>query len=217
MKKALFAIFSFLAIHAAAVAGVDLGSATSHTPYDAYMQPVKQVLGSLDGASPDMARVEALMRQDHNFRYSFTTPYVAATPAVTSATKSGDCKAKALWLCDQLGDKNVRFVVGKAHSNSKMSHAWVLWQHEGRYWILDPTNYSRPIAADTVSNKDFIAALALHRDTARLMKNVHPSVCVPLDATRVSWFRAISMAPPGRTPESASRCAEIVVGSEYRP
>ena len=85
------------------------------------MQPVKQVLGSLDGGAPTIERVNELMRKGRGFFYSYTTPYVAQTPEVTASTRAGDCKAKALWLCDQLRDQNVRFVVGKAHYGADLS------------------------------------------------------------------------------------------------
>jgi hypothetical protein len=156
MKIAALSILSLLLASAAGFAGVDLGASARSTPYDAYMHSVKQILGTLHGSSAEMSRVNTLMREGRNFRYSFTEPYQAALPSVTASTHSGDCKAKALWLCEEMGDQNVRFVVGKMHANSKMSHAWVLWQHEGRYWILDCTNTSRPIAADTVSSRDYI-------------------------------------------------------------
>ena len=154
--KTIAALFALLSLNLAAFAVVDLGSSASHTPYDAFMHPVKQVLGSLSGDSAPLDKVNALMAQGRNFRYSFTEPYEAALPAVTAQTHAGDCKAKALWLCDQLGDQNVRFVVGKMHANSKLSHAWVMWQHEGRWFILDCTNTSRPIAADSVPASDYV-------------------------------------------------------------
>jgi transglutaminase-like putative cysteine protease len=81
---------------------LDLGFPASATPYDAYMYPVKQVLTRLASEETSMDRVRRLMRDGREFRYSFTSPYVAATPDVTAATRSGDCKAKALWLADQL-------------------------------------------------------------------------------------------------------------------
>jgi hypothetical protein len=139
-------------------ASVDLGSAAARTPYDSYMQPVKQVLGSLDGSAPTMDKVQALMRQGRGFFYSYTTPYVAQTPEVTAQTHAGDCKAKALWLCNQLGDSNVRFVVGKAHYGAKLSHAWVLWREasSGRWFVLDCTNNSRAVAADSLHSDEYI-------------------------------------------------------------
>jgi hypothetical protein len=156
MKTSFIALLALLSAAFTAAADVDLGFGTSRTPYDAYMAPVKRVLGSLDQSSPEMTRVKELMREGLRFRYSYTEPYVAATPEQTAATKKGDCKAKALWLANEMKDQNVRFVVGKAHRNSKLSHAWLLWAHEGRFWILDPTNTSMPIAADRVGKNDYI-------------------------------------------------------------
>ena len=158
MKKLSSSILALLALSLSALAGVDLGDSASRTPYDAYMQPVKHVLSSLDGGAPTMDRVNALMRQGRNFRYSYTEPYVAKTPEATAASHSGDCKAKALWLCDQLGDQNVRFVVGKAHYGAKLSHAWVLWKEPttSKWYILDCTNNYRPVAADSVRQDDYI-------------------------------------------------------------
>ncbi len=151
------AIFALLLVaKLSASAGADLGFATSRTPYDAFMRPVRQVLGSLEGDGSSMDRVQGLMRTGRGFRYAFTEPYTAALPAVTASLHAGDCKAKALWLCDQIGDENVRFVVGKARSTSKLSHAWVMWKDEGRWWILDCTNLSRPIPADSVPRNQYI-------------------------------------------------------------
>src|SRR3954467_12199424 len=97
MKTAAVTILSLLAAAFSAAADVDLGFGAPRTPYDSYMQPVKRVLGSLENANPSMDRVKGLMREGLSFRYSYTEPYVAASPAVTAATRKGDCKAKALW------------------------------------------------------------------------------------------------------------------------
>lgn len=137
-------------------AEVDLGYSAGYTPYDPYMRPVRQVLGNIDGEASSMERVRALMRQGRNFRYSFTQPHVASLPELTEARRAGDCKDKALWLADRLGDENVRFVVGKARRTSSMSHAWLLWRNEGQWWILDCTYNYRPIAADSVSSNEYV-------------------------------------------------------------
>src|SRR5687768_2301350 len=110
-----------------------------------------------------MERVRDLMRKGHKFRYSFTDPYVAALPHITATRKAGDCKAKSLWLCDQLGDENVRYVIGKSRRNAKISHAWLLWKNEGRWWILDCTNTARPIPADSVSRNQYIPLYSYDR------------------------------------------------------
>ena len=135
---------------------LDLGSPASDTPYDQYMAPVKTVLHHLTNEEASMDRVRELMHEGRAFRYSFTSPYVAATPEQTAASRAGDCKAKALWLADQLQDGSVRFVIGKAHSTSTMSHAWLLWQHNNQWWILDCTNNYEPVQADRVSSSQYI-------------------------------------------------------------
>ena len=156
-KPILFALVLMASqVLAFAHTNIDLGSPAAATPYDPYMSPVKQVLTHLSNADNSMDRVRSLMHEGRAFRYSFTSPYVAATPDVTAATRSGDCKAKALWLADQLNDGSVRFVIGKARRASQMSHAWLLWQHDNRWWILDCTNNWDPIPADRVSSSQYI-------------------------------------------------------------
>ncbi len=157
MKLLLFAL-TLLSSQLLALARteLDLGFPASATPYDPYMTPVEQVLTHLTSEENSMDRVRHLMHQGRSFRYSFTSPYVAATPDVTATTRAGDCKAKALWLADQLNDASVRFVIGKARQTSQMSHAWLLWQHNNRWWILDCTNNWDPIPADRVSSSQYI-------------------------------------------------------------
>src|SRR3954462_3004073 len=104
MKSLSSFALALIALASSAFAGVDFGAAAGRTPYDQYMQPVKQVLGSLDGGAPAMDKVQALMKQGRGFFYSYDEPYVAQTPEVTAAKHAGDCKAKALWLINQLGD-----------------------------------------------------------------------------------------------------------------
>ena len=148
-----------------AAASIDLGTNAGYTPYDRYMAPVKHVLTHLNGESPTMDKVRQLMSQGRSFRYSFTDPYTAATPDVTAATRSGDCKAKSLWLADQLNDPSVRFVIGKARYTSKISHAWLMWKSEGRWWILDCTNTREPIPADRINpEKEYIPLYSFGKD-----------------------------------------------------
>lgn len=155
-------LLAALLILAAQVSGfgrstnLDLGLPAAGTPYDPYMTPVKQVLTHLGTQDPSLDQVRHLMHEGREFRYSFTSPYVAATPEETATTRAGDCKAKALWLADQLNDENVRFVIGKARSSSHMSHAWLMWQHQSRWYILDCTNNWDPIPADRVASWEYI-------------------------------------------------------------
>ena len=161
-KSLLAALSAVLLAKLSAFGIIDLGSA-GQTPYDRFMSPVKQVLSTLEDDKAPMERAQKLMRIGRGFRYSYTDPYNAASPEVTASTRAGDCKAKSLWLVDQLGDSSVRYVIGKAKRSSKISHAWVMWQHEGRWWILDCTNTSRPIAADSVSKNEYIPLYSYDR------------------------------------------------------
>ena len=156
LKSSLFALSGLLLAKTAALAGIDLGTPAGYTPYDRYMSPVKQVIGSLRGQTTDFKRVQSLLNEGRNFRYSFTDPYTAAMPSETARTHSGDCKAKSLWLMDQLGDSNMRYVIGKARATSKISHAWVMWNDGSAWWILDPTNANRPILAENASRNEYI-------------------------------------------------------------
>lgn len=156
MKISILSLAALLLSSFASQAAVDLGSSTRSTPYDSYMSPVKQVFASLHGEGASMDRVNSLMREGRGFRYAHTDPYNPATPQQTASRKVGDCKDKALWLCDQLQDSSARFVIGKMKRNARISHAWVMWQHEGRWFILDCTMNSAPIAADKVGNDDYV-------------------------------------------------------------
>jgi len=162
MKLATLAFLFFA--QARAFAALDLGSASAFTPYDPYMRPVNQVLRALPGKTASMERARQLMREGRSFDYAFTDPYVAAPPSVTASRKAGDCKAKSLWLCEQLGDSHVRYVIGKARSSAKLSHAWVMWQKKGQWWILDCTNNSRPILAESTSKNEYIPLYSYDKD-----------------------------------------------------
>jgi hypothetical protein len=117
---------------------------------------VKRVLDSVGGDKASMDRVTDLMRTGRSFRYVHSTPYLPAEPVQTAARRAGDCKDKALWLCDQLRDSSARFVIGKIKRNPRVSHAWVMWENEGRWWILDCTLSWRPIPADRVRRDDYV-------------------------------------------------------------
>jgi hypothetical protein len=174
VKSILSSFAALLLVAANAPAAFDLGTSASSTPYEPYMRPVKQVLGGLNGEKASMDKVKQLLKVGYGFRYSFTEPYTAALPAVTAKTKSGDCKAKSLWLVDQMGDRHVRYVIGKARSTSKISHAWVMWNDGQRWWILDPTNTARPIAADSTGSNEYIPLYSY--DTAHAYRHAATSV-----------------------------------------
>jgi hypothetical protein len=150
----------------ASAAVVDLGTAASATPYDRYLTPVKQVFNNIHTEGVTLDRVNALMRQGRAFRYAHTEPYVPALPQDTAARHCGDCKDKALWLMDQLGDQNVRFVIGKLDRGSNVSHAWLLWEHDGQWWILDCTMLAHAIPAERASANEYVPLYSFSKNSA---------------------------------------------------
>ncbi len=140
----------------ASFAGFEIGAPSDSTPYDRYMAPVRTVLSHLGTQKPTMEQVKKLMIQGRGFRYRMDNPYMAAMPEKTAQTRAGDCKDKALWLCNQLGDSEVRFVIGKTEPGVRISHAWVMWLNEGRWWLLDCTLRRAPIPADEISPGRYI-------------------------------------------------------------
>ncbi len=134
------------------------------TPYDRYMGSVHTVLRRLDGGKPSLSKVSSLLREGYSFRYVFDTPYVAPMPDETAARRAGDCKGKSLWLADRMNDPSVRYIIGKARRDSAISHAWLMWQSNNRWWILDPTNSSRPIPADRVGPDEYLVSYSYTRN-----------------------------------------------------
>lgn len=125
---------------------------TSFTPYDRYMSGARGVLEDVgDGYPATLAVASRLVETGRKFRYVSRDPYRPDMPEVTSRTKAGDCKSKSLWLYRQLNDPTALYVIGKAEKTAKSSHAWLYWYSDGRWWILDPTTRSSPLAASAVT------------------------------------------------------------------
>lgn len=97
------------------------------------------------------------MKEGRRMRYCLSDPYRADPPSVTANRRAGDCKSKALWLFDGLGDTNALFVIGKVQKRARSSHAWVYWRCDERWWILDCTERGDPIAADSVGPDRYVA------------------------------------------------------------
>ena len=136
----------------------DAGTRTSGTPYDPYLGPVRQTYSLLSNSSPTIDEIRSQLRTARRFRYYFDAaqPYVPQLPAVTEAKRQGDCKAKSLWLISKMGDRNSRYVIGKAKPGDRLSHAWALWPDGGRWLVLDPTLQSDVVIAEQVRGRKWI-------------------------------------------------------------
>lgn len=155
------------------------------TPYDRYLGTVRSVFASLDERTQNAGDACRLLRTSRAFRYVSRDPYRADPPTLTASRKAGDCKAKALWLYDRLGDPTAHYVIGKLHSRTKAAHAWLYWKWDGRWWILDPTNLSNPIAADSVDRSRYVPYYSFTRNGAYR----HPATHLLLAAQTVAARR----------------------------
>jgi hypothetical protein len=164
MKKTAIAILLLILGKVTALAGFDVGMPSAATPYDRYMTPVRTVLSTAGSQDLTMDEVKKLMIQGRNFRYRMTNPYVAAMPAQTAKNRAGDCKDKALWLCNQLGSDDVRFVIGKTEAGIRINHAWVMWRNEGKWWLLDCTLRRAPIPAEKIPANQYIPLYSFSRN-----------------------------------------------------
>lgn len=164
--------FSVVNMHA--VAQFNLGSSTSRTPYDPYLGPMWSVFQRLSSGQPDVNLVEQLVRQGKSFRYVYkaSDPYVPQAPEVTERTKSGDCKAKSLWLASKMNTRKVRYVIGKAKAQSSLSHAWIIWDGPEGWLILDATFYSRPLEPQRLSANEFIPIYSYSPPSSRYAHTV---------------------------------------------
>ena len=153
-KQILIATFAFFGVSALAL-GQDLGSRTSSTPYDRYFGRILSTLGSLGSNDPSLDQVKNYVATGRDFRYFMKDPYIPQTPQETEASKSGDCKAKSLWVAYKMDDRSVHFVVGRIRSVRNMSHAWLLWKGPTGWLILDATMYRTPLDLDRLGPGEF--------------------------------------------------------------
>ena len=161
----------------------------AYTPYDRYIASVRTVISRLDPRGATMARATALMNEAHGFRYRSAHPYQAALPETTAVTRTGDCKGKSLWLYDRLGDPSAFYVIGKTFKGTASNHAWIYWRYDSQWWILDPTNRSAPVPADSLPTDRYVPYYSFgkkgafrHRATWIFMAGSPP--VIPAVATR---------------------------------
>jgi hypothetical protein len=113
------------------------------TPYDQQMAPIwvfvnaDTLPGSQETSLPTLndwiRRLRALP-----YRYSKRWK----TPTEVNSDRMGDCKGKAVALCEKLlvnGAHNVRLVIGKHRRTDLRTHAWVEWETLQGTLLLDPT------------------------------------------------------------------------------
>jgi hypothetical protein len=120
---------------------------TGRTPYDAQMRPVQPILesGATDrDSSVSLGQVNQWMRQLRDIPYRYSKTWVNCEKV--NEQGEGDCKGKALALYQRMksiGATHLYLVIGKKDSDDSQTHVWLLWNHGGAMYNLDPTFQSR--------------------------------------------------------------------------
>jgi len=158
MKKPLL-LAAFLGLTASSAFADALLFAVSATPYDNQMARIRPVLTASSGASSNHVSLNIVNRWMTDLRaipYGYTVEW--KTPAEAQSGAPADCKAKAVALYDKMrasGATNVRLVIGRRTSSSRVSHAWLAWETESGSYVLDPTFNWTACLAGRVGKKNY--------------------------------------------------------------
>ncbi|MEO7932634.1 MAG: hypothetical protein ABIT76_05695 [Chthoniobacterales bacterium] len=112
------------------------------TPYDRQMTPVRLILEQRPQGQNEvsMNEVNSYMRDLRSIPYQYSTNW--KTPQQVQTEFKADCKAKAIALYSILkkrGVDNLRLVIGMRTKTSKLTHAWLEMNYQGKLYLLDPT------------------------------------------------------------------------------
>ncbi len=64
------------------------------------------------------------------------------TPSEVKIAPVADCKGKAVALYERMqanGARNVRLIIGRRTSTSRLTHTWLVWETRNGSYVLDPT------------------------------------------------------------------------------
>ena len=164
MKKTLLLSALLFAFAASSAFADALLFTVESTPYDRQMTRIRPVLtapAASSGSQVSMTIVNQWMSELRSIPYGYTTFW--KTPEEAQSGAPADCKAKAVALYEKMrenGATNVRLVIGKRTTMSRMTHAWLAWDTENGSYVLDPTfNYSA-CASAKVGKRNYQAMYA---------------------------------------------------------
>ena len=106
----------------------------------ARIRPVLTTPTHSSGSQVSVTIVNQWMADLRSIPYGFTALW--KTPAEAQSGAPADCKAKAVALYEKMrenGATNVRLVIGKRTSTSRVTHAWLAWDTDNGSLVLDPT------------------------------------------------------------------------------
>jgi predicted transglutaminase-like cysteine proteinase len=89
------------------------------------------------------------------------------TPYETEKLSMGDCEDKAIWLYSELikeGFEDIRLVLGNYRRSRSSFHMWVNWYHNGKVFILDPTDNEGIWRADEYPKDFYEPSYSFYKD-----------------------------------------------------
>jgi hypothetical protein len=115
--------------------------------------------GDAQSLAQAQAAIAAVKAQASGLASLDANSLVVQNPANAVATAT----ASKIPLRDASGDIAVlstatagNNAIGKTEAGVRISHAWVLWRNEGRWWLLDCTLKNAPIPADSLPENRYI-------------------------------------------------------------
>ena len=144
-RAALLLLVAGFSLTAGSVAQAQLQQVAA-TPYDRQMTPVRLILEQTPRSQNEvsMNEVNTYMRELRSIPYQYSLQW--KTPEQVQNEFKADCKSKAIALYSILkkrGVDNLRLVIGMRTKSSKMTHAWLEMNYQGKLYLLDPTFDSR--------------------------------------------------------------------------
>src|SRR4051794_1835324 len=143
LKRFFFFLLAAIGFSCVSCFGQSIFLTVKNTPYDKQMTRIRPILiGEPDHGRADLSLgiVNYWIGDLRAIPYGFTREW--KTPTETQSGAPADCKAKAVALYERMhanGATNVRLVIGKRASTSRVTHAWVEWETAKGTLVLDPT------------------------------------------------------------------------------
>jgi predicted transglutaminase-like cysteine proteinase len=164
MKRTLLLTAALLAVAASNSFADALLFTVPATPYDSQMARIRPVLTAPSRAAANQVSLNNVNQWMAGLRaipYGYSVMW--KTPAEAQSGAPADCKAKAVALYEKMqanGATNVRLVIGKRTSTSRLSHAWLAWETENGSYVLDPTFNWTACAAGRVGKNNYLPLYA---------------------------------------------------------
>ncbi len=163
MKKTLLLLSALVGLSSATCFADALLLTVNATPYDRQMARIRPILTSGESSADNtsLAVVNQWMSDLRDIPYGYQM--VWKTPSEVESRNPADCKGKAVALYQRMranGASNVRLVIGKRASSSRMTHTWLVWETNNGSFVLDPTFNYNATRAEKVRRNSYVPLYA---------------------------------------------------------